>query len=111
MDYDGKLFRIVSNTDNGETSSATFFRYHQDGDRLIGSYCGGVIVDGSLAGTVDDAGVLTFQYQHVNTDGETRTGTCRSVPETLPTGKIRLHETWQWTSGDGSAGASVIEEV
>lgn len=25
-------------------------------------------------------------------------------------GKIRLHETWEWTSGDQSKGQSIIEE-
>jgi hypothetical protein len=26
-------------------------------------------------------------------------------------GRLRLHERWQWTSGDGASGESVIEEV
>ncbi|MCH5689438.1 hypothetical protein LWM68_37470 [Niabella sp. W65] len=47
----------------------------------------------------------------MNDKGELMTGTCSSVPEILPDGKIRLHETWQWTSGDQSAGTSIIEEV
>jgi hypothetical protein len=29
----------------------------------------------------------------------------------LGNGKIRLHETWQWTSGDFSSGTSIIEEI
>jgi hypothetical protein len=24
---------------------------------------------------------------------------------------LRLHEQWQWTSGDGSAGQSIVEEI
>jgi len=39
------------------------------------------------------------------------TGVCRSVPEVMSNGKIRLHETWQWTSGDGSGGSSVLGEI
>ena len=111
MNYDGKSFRIVTNVDNGETSSETFFRYSQVGNVITGSYGGGLVVKGSLVGTVDEVGILNFRYQHVNTDGETRTGVCRSLPEVMPTGKIRLRESWQWTSGDGSSGTSVIEEV
>jgi len=38
------------------------------------------------------------------------TGVCRTTPEQLPDGRLRLHETWHWTSGDGSAGSSVLEE-
>ena len=39
------------------------------------------------------------------------TGVCQSRPEILEDGRIRLHKTWQWTSGDGSKGSSIVEEV
>jgi hypothetical protein len=39
------------------------------------------------------------------------TGKCFSKPEILINGKIRLHETWQWTSGDFLSGTSIIEEI
>ena len=52
-----------------------------------------------------------MRYHHVNAAGELMTGVCRSTPELLPDGRVRLHERWQWTSGDGSSGESVIEEV
>jgi hypothetical protein len=38
------------------------------------------------------------------------TGICISKPEILENGKIRLHEFWEWTSGDKSKGTSIIEE-
>lgn len=47
---------------------------------------------------------------HINDKGVLQTGICRSVPEVLPDGRIRLHESWQWTSGDGSSGHSVVVE-
>jgi hypothetical protein len=52
-----------------------------------------------------------MRYQHANTAGELMTGVCRSTPELLPDGRIRLHESWRWTCKDGSSGTSVIEEV
>jgi hypothetical protein len=52
-----------------------------------------------------------MHYHQVNTKGELMTGICRSVPEILPDGKILLHETWEWTSGDYSKGKSLLEEV
>jgi hypothetical protein len=52
-----------------------------------------------------------MRYHQVNEQGELMTGTCRSKPEILPDGRIRLHETWRWTSGDGSEGSSIIEEI
>jgi len=39
------------------------------------------------------------------------TGTCFSKPEIMDNGKIRLHETWKWTSGDKSKGNSILEEI
>jgi hypothetical protein len=51
-----------------------------------------------------------MRYHQVNNKGELMTGTCQSIPEILPNGKIRLHERWEWTSGDKSLGTSVIEE-
>lgn len=33
------------------------------------------------------------------------------TPEILPDGRIRLHERWQWTNGDGSSGTSIVEEL
>jgi hypothetical protein len=55
--------------------------------------------------------VLDARYQHVNTSGELMTGQCKSTPEVLPDGRLRLHESWRWTSGDMSEGRSVVEEV
>ena len=37
--------------------------------------------------------------------------TCISTLEILETGKIRLHEKWQWPSGDKSKGESIIDEM
>jgi hypothetical protein len=29
----------------------------------------------------------------------------------MENGKLRMHESWQWTSGDFSSGNSIIEEI
>jgi len=60
---------------------------------------------------VDDAGRLDMRYHQVNDRGELMTGVCHSTPEVLADGRIRLHEVWRWTSGDGSNGNSVLEEL
>lgn len=110
IDYNGKIFRPISNTENGETSSDTVFHYQQSGNILTSDYAGGKIIRGHLIGLVDENGVIDMRYHQVNLAGELMTGICKSVPEILSTGKIRLHETWNWTSGDHSVGSSVIEE-
>jgi hypothetical protein len=109
--YNGKTFRPVQNTENGETSGETLFVYYQQGNILTSEYSGGKIISGHLIGLVADDGSIDMRYHQVNNKGELMTGICKSVPEVLPNGKIRLHETWQWTSGDGSAGHSVLEEI
>ena len=109
--YNNKTFRSVSNTSNGEVSNETLFHYHQEGKVVWAEYAGGGILRGFLIAVVLEGGVLDMRYEHVNTQGELMTGRCSSAPEYLPDGRIRLHEQWQWTSGDGSSGSSVVEEV
>ncbi len=111
LDYNNKSFRPLSNTENGETSPETLFQYRQDGNILTCEYAGGKIVRGHLIGLVADSGEIDMRYHQVNTSGELMTGLCKSIPEMMENGKIRLHETWQWTSGDCSKGKSVLEEI
>lgn len=110
MDYNDKIFLPVYNTENGEVEADTVFHYKQEGRVLTSAYAGGNIIKGHLIGLVDDNGCIDLRYHQVNKKGELMTGHCQSVPEMLPNGKIRPHENWQWTSGDGSKGQSIIEE-
>lgn len=109
--YDGKIFRSTANTANGEVTSDTIFQYHQEGNIVTAEYGGGHIIKGSLIAIVQADGSLDMRYQHVNTDGDIMTGICLSKPEQLPDGRLRMNETWQWTSADRSSGQSTIEEV
>lgn len=110
MNYNGKKFRPISNTDNAETSNETLFHYQQMGNILISEYSGGKIKYGHLIGLVDTAGNIEMRYHQVNDKDELMTGICISKPEILENGKIRLHENWEWTSGDKSKGTSILEE-
>ena len=111
MNYNHKKFRPLHNSENGETSPETIFVYQQQGNILTSTYEGGQIVKGHLMGMVDSEGNIDMRYHQVNTKGELMTGICQSKPEILPSGKIRLHETWQWTSGDLSKGETILEEI
>jgi hypothetical protein len=110
MNYNDKKFRLKSNTENGETSNETLFLYKQVGNILTSEYSGGKIKQGHLIGLVDNAGNIEMRYHQVNIKDELMTGICNSKPEILENGKIRLHEDWEWTSGDKSKGTSIIEE-
>ena len=110
INYNNKTFRPISNTENGETTNETIFYYKQVNNILTSEYSGGKIKYGHLIGLVDGAGNIEMRYHQVNEKGELMTGFCTSKPEILASGKIRLQETWQWTSGDLSKGNSIIEE-
>ncbi len=111
MNYHNRKFKPTINSENGETSSDTIFHYLQDGNILTASYSGGAIKKGQLIGLVDEKGNIDMRYHQVNIKGKLMTGICRSKPEIMTNGKIRLHETWKWTSGDESRGSSIIEEI
>jgi hypothetical protein len=110
MNLNGKTFRATSNSETGEVSSATSFKYFEEDGLVWAEYSGGDILKGNLIGTRDVDGSLDLRYQHVNRRGEIKTGICRSTLETNSDGKIRIKEKWQWTCADNSEGESEIVE-
>lgn len=111
MNYHNKKFRAVHNSENGEISAQTIFRYKQEGSILTSEYSGGQVTKGHLIGLVDSSGEIEIRYHQINMRGELMTGICQSKPEVLQNGKIRLHETWAWTCGDYSKGTTILEEL
>lgn len=110
FNLNNRLFVTASNTENGEVSDKTYFKYHQDRQCVWASYCGGNIVRGSLIGRFIAPDKIYFTYQHLNINGDIRIGEGRSTLEQLPGNRLRIHESWQWLNGDMSSGHSVIEE-
>ena len=111
INYENRFFRSVSNSASGEVCSETVFHYHQKDNLAWATYEGGAIKFGTLIAKILASGELEMRYSHINQTGELMTGECRSTPEVLPDGRIRLREKWRWTSGDFSVGESVIEEI
>lgn len=109
--YNNRVFQPVTNSSNGEVDDTTRFHYHQEGTVVWAEYAGGSVKKGSLMAKVRIDGSLDMRYHHVNAKGFLMTGKCTSVPEMLEDGRLRLRETWEWTSGDRSKGESVLEEV
>ena len=87
------------------------FHYKQEVTVLSCTYQGAQIQIGHLRGLVDEDGKIEMTYHQINDTGQMMTGRCTSTPEYLENGKIRLHEYWQWTSGDLSKGQSILEEI
>ena len=111
INYDNRAFRGRVNTDNGEVSDETRFHYRQEGARLWASYSGGSVITGHLLGHVNQDDSLEFVYHHINVDGELMAGRCCSTPTIESDGRLVMNESWQWMTGDQSAGTSQVEEV
>ncbi len=111
MNYHNRRFRVVNNSNNGDTSIETTFHYKQEENILTSVYSGGSIVSGHLLGLIDENGNIDMRYHHINNEGEIMTGICGSTPEIFEDGRIRLHEEWTWTNGDLSSGKSTLEEI
>lgn len=111
INYNKKRFISVKNSDNGEVSKDLIFTYNQTENIVTSNYQGGKILKGQLIGLVNKNGEINIRYQQVNTSGELKTGICHTTPEIMDNGKIRLHEKWQWTSGDKTSGNSILEEL
>lgn len=111
MYYGGRLFKPVETSSTSQTETDTIFKYEQDGEMVTATYSGGNIRFGQIIGRVDADGILEMRYQHLDRDGELMTGYCKTTPEILPSGKIRLHEKWRWTCGHRSTGRSILEEI
>lgn len=106
---DGRTFVGVRNTAGGEVGDGTRFDYRERHGVVWADYSGGEIVRGHLVGT-RDGDRLDFRYVHLARSGQTAGGRCTSRIESLPDGRMRLHERWWWESRAGS-GESVVEEV
>ena len=111
INYHTKKFKVVSNSESGALSSGFVFEYEQHQNTLRCTYHGEHIVAGNLLGTVSKKGVITMVYQQLDKQGVLRTGRCTSTPKVMPNGKIRLHEFWEWTSGERTKGNSILEEI
>ena len=109
--FGGRLFRVAKASGNSQTNSDTIFKYEQRDGLITATYSGGEISFGHLIGIMDMNGLLDFRYHHITTDGQLRTGMGITEPELLEGNKLRLHERWQWTSGDQSSGTSILEEI
>lgn len=108
IDYDGRRFRPVG---AGEGENGRVAVYHQNGDLLWGEFSGGDARRGTLTGVCAANGDIEFAYCVVLADGAVVSGHCRSVPEVLDDGRIRLAETWERFGPHAASGTGRLEEI
>lgn len=108
INYDGKRFRKVL---ADPADDAPIALYRQRGDLVWAEFTGGDVRRGSLTGTRDTDGVISFSYSMVLDDGRVISGHSVNTPEVLADGRIRLHERWERYGAHAASGVSSIEEV
>ncbi|MFC8664456.1 hypothetical protein [Streptomyces sp. NPDC057199] len=106
---DGLLLSPVADQAPGQVGTRTRFAYHEKDGEIWAEYAGGDVVRGHLVGT-REGDRLDFRYVQLKVDGTTSSGHCVSSVVELADGRVRLEETWEWESQEGS-GTSVVEEV
>ncbi|MCX4551615.1 hypothetical protein OG204_08795 [Streptomyces sp. NBC_01387] len=106
---EGLVLSPVTDQAPGQVGTETRFTYHEQAGRIWAEYEGGDIVHGRLVGT-REGDRLDFRYVQLKRDGGTASGHCVSLVTGLTDGRIRLDETWEWESREGS-GTSVVEQL
>jgi hypothetical protein len=107
IDYDGRRFSPVTD----EPGARPVAHYRQVGDLVWGEFAGGGVRHGSLTGTCAPDGEISFAYCMTRAGGEVIAGRCRSVPQLLPDGRVRLTEYWERFTPVRSSGVSALEEL
>lgn len=105
INLDKKVFKALSNSENGEVSDDTIFHYSQNKNIISAEY------KGNLIGKQLEDGKFDFVYHHINISGELKIGKCLSSATLLDNDKIKLFEEWQWLCDDLSVGTSELIEI
>lgn len=106
----GRRFVMVSSTASAvNTDEPTEFAYEESGGVIWGRYTGDTVVHGRFVGT-RDADRIELSYVHLLKTGERAGGRSSSRIETMPDGRLRLVEEFQF-EGDDTTHVSVCTEV
>lgn len=108
IDYDGRRFRAAG---HGPGAEAPVASYRQRGDLVWADFAGGGVRRGSLTGLRRPDDTIEFTYTMVLADGAVLAGRCRSIPEVLADGRVRLHEQWERYGPHAATGTSELEEI
>ena len=107
MNLAGKVFRDVSNSKNGQSSTETEMRFTSDDDGIVtGVYNGGAISVGHVLAKRMGESAMDMLYQGATHDGTHNAGKAHATFSRDNEGRIRMYLDWQWLTGDQSKGQS-----
>lgn len=91
-----------------ESDRILAFREDREG-AVTGSYSGGTVVTGTLAGRRDGRD-LSFGFAQIERNGVVTVGRATARLEALDDGRLRIHESWT-VPASGASGAAVLDEL
>ena len=95
INFEGKTFLLVQNSNEGSSTIDTIFEYEQDGDLITAEYKGGSIKFGNIIGKVINQ-QLHLVYQCLTNDDELKSGQAIADISFTPDGNMQLQMNWQW---------------
>jgi len=111
MNFDGKTFGLLSNSEEGEVSTETLFHYKQEGDLVTADYSGGTIRHGKIIAKQNKRCDLEMVYNCLTNDGELRSGKAYAKVSINSGEKIQLDLDWKWLEGEREKGTSIYTEI
>ena len=107
--FNNKKFKLIENSEKGETSSETIFYYKQNENLVTADYKGGTILYGKIIATIKND-ELNMLYQCVTTNNELKSG--KAIAKiSKKDNRIELSLNWEWLNGDKSKGQSKYIEI
>ena len=106
MNLAGKVFRAVSNSKNGQSSTETEMRFTSDDGIVTGVYGGGTIAVGHVLAKRVSESAMDMLYHGATKDGAQNAGKAHAIFSQDNEGRVRMHLDWHWLTGDQSKGQS-----
>ena len=106
MNLTGKMFRAISNSNNGNLNTETVMRFTSDDTVITGFYSGGTIAIGHVLAKRINKMELEMLYHGATKEGVHNAGKAHATFSPDDTGRMHMHLDWQWLTGDQSKGQS-----
>lgn len=110
INFHNKTFILIENSEKGEASGDTIFKYQQENDLVTADYSGGTIRYGKIIALLK-GDQLDMIYQCLTTEDELKTGQALAKITITKTGKIKLTLDWRWLGLGNQTGVSEYIEI
>lgn len=110
IDLNNKEFKLLKNSESGQVTSDTIFKFIQKENKFNGTYYDENIVYGSIIGLIENNQKIFLVYHCILNDGQIRVGEA-NVTSSIINDKIKLEMNWKWITGGNEHGISEYLEI